>query len=265
MHMQKDSGLVGLKAGPDDGLAEGEFYGYASVFGNVDAYGDVVQAGAFTDTLAEWEKADAEIPLLFGHNMRDPDFNIGHVTAIEDDHGLKVHGYLDLEGPKAMQVYRLLKGRRVNQMSFAFDIVEAAWEKTEELGEFFSLRKLKLYEVSIVPIGANQETEILAVKHLAAAVKAGRVLSAKNEATLRAARDAIDEVLTSAEPADDGKNGSAPDTSQQALGEDQEKASDTGPSPDPEPDGATGGEASREASVDDWAMRIRLLELGRSQ
>ena len=32
---------VKVKAGPDDGLGEGQFSAYASVFGNVDSYGDV--------------------------------------------------------------------------------------------------------------------------------------------------------------------------------------------------------------------------------
>ena len=34
-------------AGPDDGLKEGQFRAYASVFGNVDSYGDIVEKGAF--------------------------------------------------------------------------------------------------------------------------------------------------------------------------------------------------------------------------
>src|SRR5699024_11569870 len=112
--------------GPDDGLDDGTFTAYASVFGNVDSYGDVVMPGAFADTLAAWKSGDAPIPLLFGHNMSDPDYNIGAVVdAVEDDHGLKVTANLDLDAPKAAQVYRLLKGKRINQMSFAYDVLDA--------------------------------------------------------------------------------------------------------------------------------------------
>lgn len=46
MRLVKDL-QVDVKAGPDSGLAEGEFLAYASVFGNKDSYGDVVMPGAF--------------------------------------------------------------------------------------------------------------------------------------------------------------------------------------------------------------------------
>ena len=185
---------IKVKAGPDDGLEEGEFIAYASVFGNKDSYGDVVQPGAFANTLKAWAaKAGAVIPLLWGHKTDDPDFNIGEVvSAEEDERGLKVHARLDLEHPKAAQTYRLLKSGRVSQMSFAYAIVEGEW--VEPVGEgktwrdaYYSLKELDLFEVSVVPIGANQETEILAVKAAAESLrsKAGRVLSAKNENTIR--------------------------------------------------------------------------------
>lgn len=166
---------VQFKAGPDDGLAEGEFTAYASVFGNKDSYGDVVMAGAFLESLKEWKDSGYPIPLLFGHNMQDPDFNIGTASAEEDGFGLLTRGTLALDEPKAAQVYRLIKGRRINQMSFAYDILDGGWAKrTKEDGteeEFFELRRLKLHEISVVPIGANQETSILSVKALQAVKK----------------------------------------------------------------------------------------------
>ena len=182
-----------VKAGPDEGLAEGEFTAYASVFGNKDSYGDVIVRGAFAEDLKRWEDSGNPIPALFGHNMSDPDFNIGHVVeAKEDDHGLLVKVQLDLENPKAAQVYRMVKGRRINQMSFAYDVLEGE-SVTKDDEHHYELRKLRLYEVSVVTIGANQETEILAVKSAADALvaKAGRVLSAKNEQTLRAAHESL--------------------------------------------------------------------------
>jgi HK97 family phage prohead protease len=168
---------VQVKAGPDDGLEEGEFTAYASVFGNKDSYGDVVIPGAFTDTLAEWKDSGNVLPLLFGHNMSDPDYNIGGVKeAVEDDHGLLTRSLLDLDNPKALQTYRLVKGRRLSQMSFAYDVLEggeAQREKSNGDGTeyVYELRKLKLYEVSVVPIGANQETSILAVKAAQSALR----------------------------------------------------------------------------------------------
>lgn len=156
---------VSVKADSDDSTENGTFTAYASVFGNKDSYGDVVKSGAFADTLKEWEASGNVLPVLYGHDFADPFSNIGSVVkAEEDDHGLKITGKLDLDNPKAAQVYKLLKEKRLSQMSFAFDVLKGAWVDDEEEGDYYSIDKVKLYEVSVVPIGANQETEILAVK-----------------------------------------------------------------------------------------------------
>lgn len=241
---------VQIKAGPDDGLAEGEFTAYASVFGNVDSYGDKVIRGAFADDLKAWKATGNPIPLLWGHDMLDPFSNIGHVAdAKEDDHGLLVRAQLDLEAPKAMQVYRLIKGRRVNQMSFAYDVLERALvEKDNEY--FVELKKLHLYEVSVVPIGANSETEILEVKafrQLALDVKAGRVLSAKNESAIRSAHEALGGVLAALDTTTDSD-------SEKANGRDRSHTADTtstvkAPAPDPSVDSLDALQQAIELSV----------------
>ncbi|MBF6135868.1 HK97 family phage prohead protease [Nocardia otitidiscaviarum] len=260
--MNTKSCAVKIKAGPDAGLAEGDFIAYASVFGNKDSYGDVVQPGAFADTLAAWKSKGIPIPLLWGHNTADPDFNLGEIVdAVEDFHGLKVHGRLDMDSPKSAQVYRLLKSGRVSQMSFAYSVVEGEW--VEPVGEgktykdaYYSLIKLDLFEVSVVPIGANQETEILAVKAAAAGLraKAGRVLSAKNENIIRdtvsqleAAAESLKAVLPADDPADE-------DT------EDQDQTSGKEPPPG-KSDGSTAGKATPNpvvslASLDALALEI---------
>lgn len=204
--------LTGLKAGADDGLEEGQFLAYASTWTREpDSYGDVVAKGAFADTLADWTKSGNTLPILFGHDMQDPFSNIGGALELtEDDHGLLVKAQLDLENPKAKQVYRMLKGRRINQLSFAFDILE---DGIVDLGDEKSareLRKMKLYEISVVPVGANQDTEVLAVKANVEALKAGRSISTKNLEQLKSARDAIDAVIK----ASDASNDDTPKASQ---------------------------------------------------
>ena len=242
---------VKVKAGPHDGLDEGTFRAYASVFGNVDSYGDVVVKGAFADDLERWKSQPSPIPLLFGHQMSDPDFNLGHIAlAVEDDHGLLVEGVLDLDNPKSAQVYRMLKGGRINQLAGAYDVRDSA-EATVDGAAVVELRKLKLYEVSLVTIGANQATEVLAVKAAADALvdgsKAGRVLAQKHIDSLRAAQDAIGAVIAAAE------------------GDDQEKASGTRePLPNiDEPDGAKSevDAAMPSPSVDVLAALIHITEM----
>lgn len=212
-----------VKAGPEDGLKEGEFLVYPSTFTREpDAYGDVVAKGAFLDDIAAWKESGNVLPGLYGHRMDDPDFFVaGAIEEGEDDHGWWVKGEFDLENPKAQQVYRLVKGRRLNQLSFAYDVLEEGKVEVAEGKTANELRKLKRYEFSFVPVGANQDTSVVAVKALTDSIKAGRVLSAKNETALREARDSIDSVLKSLGDDEGGKAAPAADT------HDQEKASGT--------------------------------------
>ena len=156
---------VSFKAGPEDGLEEGEFIVYPSTFTRIpDAYGDVVAKGAFLDTIAAWEASGNTLPGLYGHRMDDPDYFVAHAIEMsEDDHGWRVKGVFDLENPKARQTYKLVKGRRLNQLSFAYDVVDA--EVITEDGERkLELRKLDVHEFSFVPIGANRDTSVVAIK-----------------------------------------------------------------------------------------------------
>ena len=161
--VQKDF-KVEVKAPTVEDSEEGVFEAYAAVFGNIDSYGDVIRPGAFAETLKEWEESGNQIPVLYGHDFADPFSNIGAVVdATEDDHGLKISARLDLDNPKAAQVYHLIKERRLSQMSFAFRVLDATQGEVD--GEpVQELNRVKLYEVSVVPIGANEETEILTVK-----------------------------------------------------------------------------------------------------
>lgn len=207
--MRTKSTAAQIKAEPDEGGGDtGVFTAYASVFGNVDSYGEIVMPGAFKADLERWAEKGDPIPLLFGHNMGDPDFNIGHIiSAEEDDVGLLVKAQIDLESPKGPYTYKLLKERRVSQMSFAFDVLDGAPSKRPKSDgggedEVFELKTLKLHEVSVVPLGANQETDVLMVK-------AGRALSSKNEDSLRGAYEAIGKVLDSLAPAESSEKSQA--------------------------------------------------------
>jgi HK97 family phage prohead protease len=250
----KEFQITNVKAGPDDGLQEGEFEAYASVFDNIDSYGDVMRAGSFARSLGEWEQRGDVIPVLWGHDTYDPFSNIGGVrTAAEDNHGLRTRSLLDLTNPKAEQVYKLLKGRRVNQMSFAFDYIDArpGIVDGKEVLEVFDV---DLYEISVVFRGANAETEVLAVKSAARNLrtlvdleaKSGRVLSAKNESALRAAYDQIGAVLDSLPTTDEGKASEAAPS--------KESAADPGA-----PEATAKSSVSTRLSLELAAARLHLL------
>lgn len=185
-------------AGVADGLGEGEFKALVSVFGNVDTYGDMVVKGAFEDDLQRWADSGDSIPVVWSHRWDDPFSHIGQVVKAEEtDDGLMVHGTLDLDNPTAMQVHRLLKGRRIRQFSFAYDVLEGSEVKSD--GQtVYELRKLRVHEVGPCLVGVNQETDLVAAKALGLA-KAGRVLSKTNLTLLTSARDALNDVIAAAD------------------------------------------------------------------
>jgi HK97 family phage prohead protease len=261
-----------LKAlGEGDGLQDGQFRALVSVFGNVDSYGDMVMPGAFTQTLSDWKSSGNPIPILWSHQLDDPDMNIGYVLdAEETDQGLEVLGQLDIaadSSPKARSAHRLLKGGRVTQFSFAYDVLDQA-QVDDQDGERNELRALKLYEVSPTLIGANDQTELIAVKAVADAEgwaadvhavlgKVGRVISAKNESTLREAVAALDSASTSIKnvlAALDSGDGQASNTPSETSG--------VGPVKDEEPPvAAKSEEPNRRTSVTTWDIQLLLSGL----
>lgn len=246
-------------AGEHEGTDDGTFEAIVAAY-NLDSVGDKITPGAFADTLATWKAGGNPIPVLWSHMSHDPDYHIGEVLEAEErPEGLWVKARLDLEeGSKAAQVYKLLKGRRVTQFSFAYDVEEGAWVDQKDGEGYYELRKLKLYEVGPTLIGANQATELLDVKSSdgatmriavegasasqadelrqaltgAMAAKAGRTLSAKNEERVkdiaRLAKELLDS-LSSDNQDDEKATPASPESSPQVTPE--AKESPAKPSP----------------------------------
>ena len=150
------------RIGAKDNLTAGQFTGYASVFGNVDSVGDKIIKGAFVKSLKEFGDGGAGIPCYWCHETSDPEMNLGTtLEATEDEHGLFVKVQLDLDNPKAAYAYKLLKEQRVRQMSFAYQVTDRENKK-----DCFEITGCKIFEASIVPVGANQATSIESVKAL---------------------------------------------------------------------------------------------------
>lgn len=185
-----------VKAGPADGLKEGECLVYPSTFiKKPDSYGDIVEPGAFLEDIEAWKASGNVLPGLWGHRMDDPDYYVAStLDEGEDDHGWWVHALFDQDHPKAAQTYKLVKGRRVTQLSFAYDVLEEARVELEDGQKANALRKLRRYEWSFVPVGANQDTSVVAVKALADSLRAGTVSPSGLE-YLKQARDALSSVI----------------------------------------------------------------------
>jgi phage head maturation protease len=90
-HQEVRDQLVSFKAGPDDGLEEGQFIAYASVFGNKDSYGDVVMPGAFARTLhGGRSRATDPDAVRSQHERPRLQHRASVIKAEEDSVGLKV-------------------------------------------------------------------------------------------------------------------------------------------------------------------------------
>jgi HK97 family phage prohead protease len=258
MHV-KNVPIGGVKAGPEDGLEEGEFIVYPSTFTREpDSYGDVVAKGAFLDTIEEWKDSGNTLPGLYGHRMDDPDYFVAGATEmVEDDHGWRVRGKFDLDSPKGPQVYRLVKGRRLSQLSFAFDTLDQGPVELDGGVKANELRKLKVYEFSFVPIGANQDTSVVAVKALADAAaaeyKAGRVLAQTHIDSLRSAQEAIGTVIKAAEATNDQEG--------KASGETEAKPGASDEDPSGGKSSVPGEEQQSKSSVERLAAQAHIYAL----
>lgn len=248
-------------AGDQDGdggeLAEGEFIAYPSTFTRQpDSYGDVVAPGAFSDTIADWKARGETMPVLYGHRMDDPDYFIGGVKDMgEDEHGWWIHGAFDMESPKAARVYELIKSKRLNQLSFAFDVEDEGQVELDDGTKANELRKLKVYEASFVPVGANQDTGIAAIKSCDPLTKARRVLSAKNAETLA---DIAEQMIVQAKRIKDFLSEATARSDEEEN--DDAKASAEGKAKNEEPDEAKSEEPHLKA--DQLALSSMIAQLG---
>ena len=190
----------------ENGIVEG----YASTWTKTpDSYGDIVIKGAFTETLKKRKATGHPFPLCFNHDF---DQIIGAVfEAEEDDYGLKIRASF-LNTPAAQEKRELVKEGIVWQFSFAYSVLgsEAPTEEEKKQGIYQKLTKLDLYEVSLVPVPANQTAIVTEIKNDDnAEVKAGRRNSAKDEELIRDAISALQALL---------------DTADEDQGEDEPKA-----------------------------------------
>src|SRR5947208_1406679 len=131
----------------------GKFSGLASVYGNVDLGGDVVEPGAFTKAIAD---RGGEVPLHFAHDLSQP---IGVAKLQDTSAGLAVEGQLVLQTAKGAETYALLKARALRGLSIGYRQVKAVM-----IGGFRHLREVKLHEISLVSIPMNEMALVTAVK-----------------------------------------------------------------------------------------------------
>lgn len=157
----------------DEAANEGRFTGYASTFGNIDLGLDIVEKGAFKQTL---KATKGKIPILADHN---PYEQIGwNEKAIEDDRGLLVEGSIDLNVQKGKERYSLAKKALEIGAKFGLSIgyMTIKAEPDKENPRIRRLKELKLFEYSFVTFPMNVEAMVTAAKGLAGVDRANFIL-----------------------------------------------------------------------------------------
>lgn len=138
--------------------------GYFAVFNsNYEIYQDLTESiapGAFTDTLAD------DIRALVNH---DTTLVLGRTAAHtlelnQDERGLFGRISINPNDTDAMNLYERVKRGDVSQCSIGFDILDEEAEYRDDGSAHWTIRKVKLYEVTCCTFPAYEETSISARK-----------------------------------------------------------------------------------------------------
>lgn len=142
----------------------GTVSGYFSTYDRVpDAYNQVVAPGAFDGTIKRRAESGHPYPLCWNHDL---DQIIGAVypeDIKETDKGPYMEKAIFFDTPLAQEKRELVKSGVVFQFSFAYDVIKAG-TTTIDGKKYEELQELELFEVSIVPIPANQLAVVTDVK-----------------------------------------------------------------------------------------------------
>jgi HK97 family phage prohead protease len=166
----------------DNGLIEGYFSTYEKT---PDSYGDIIEPGAFTETIKAREETGHPFPLCFNHDFSAV---IGAVDSVKDtEKGPFISAHF-LDTQLAQDVRKMLQSGAIYQFSFAYDTLKRRDPNDEERknGVMNVLEELEVYEVSVVTVPANQNAQVTDIKSaIETAVKAGRRNSKSDEDTIK--------------------------------------------------------------------------------
>lgn len=145
----------------DDG-GELKIEGYFAVFNSnyqiFDDLSESVAPGAFDDTLGD------DIRALINH---DSSLVLGRNTAHtlelrQDEHGLWGSITINPNDQDAMNLYARVQRGDVDQCSFGFDILSEDYDVRDDGSVHWTIKKVRLYEVSVCTFPAYEETNVKA-------------------------------------------------------------------------------------------------------
>jgi len=145
-----------------EGSDIGIFTGYGSTFGGQpDSYGDIVEKGAFLNTIKKGGRNGTGVAMLWQHSFDRP---IGTWSEMdEDSKGLKVRGQLAIKSTDGSDMFELMKIKAVKSLSIGYDTVSY---ETDEKKQIRNLKEVNLWEISPVVFPANTRATITNVKSM---------------------------------------------------------------------------------------------------
>lgn len=198
----------------------GKIAGFFSTYDKEpDSYGDIIEPGAFTDTLAKRAETGHPFPLCWNHDFSEV---IGACDSIEDtEKGPYVEAHF-LDTQKAQDVRKAVQSGAVWQYSFAYDVLDrrdpTAEEKTAGITNV--LTKVDLFEVSVVTVPANQNAVVTEVK-------AGRRNRKADEEVIKNCIESLKSLLDDGEE-DNPAEAEAPEKAAPEVNEASKELTDSG-------------------------------------
>lgn len=139
---------------------DGQISGYASIYGNVDYGGDIVESGAFKLAL---DPTRPKPKMLWQH---DPSQVIGVWDTLRDESkGLFVQGRVLTEIQKGAEAHVLMKSGAIDGLSIGYRALEVDYIQTEK-GTVRQIKAADLLEISVVTFPMNPKALVTDVKQL---------------------------------------------------------------------------------------------------
>lgn len=157
-----------VKTEERNGVSVGIIEGYASTF-DLDRGDDIILPGAFAQTLENLKREGRVIRMLFGHDYDSIIGGFPSVSAFEDDKGLFVRGEINITpGHLGEWVYGLAKMGVLSDFSigFSIDSMDDIEFKEDNDRIIRVIKKVNLWEISVVPEPMNARANITSVKQV---------------------------------------------------------------------------------------------------
>lgn len=165
--------------------AERRIEGYFAVFGS--DYDLWTGASESVDPHAFDGALDDDIRALIDHETR---LVLGRTTAGTlslrvDEHGLWGSVLVNPDDQDAMNLYARVQRGDVSQCSFGFDITDEEYEHRADGTDHWTIKGVKLYEVSVCTFPAYRETEVQARRDDLRNIRARQLEAWKNNLKAR--------------------------------------------------------------------------------